>query len=254
MSLDAGVSCTHLGKTYGEGDAVVHALDDVTLQFPAGRLTAVIGASGSGKSTLLHCIAGFDSPTTGESVVAGQRMQSMPAKLVPEFRRSTVGFVFQSHGLVPVLTVRENILLPYSLAGTEPDWGEFDEIVGELGLADRLEHMPDQLSGGQRQKTAIARVLLQKPRVVFADEPTGSLDVKSSDVVLSLLRDKIVGELGITVIMVTHNISAAMLADHVVALKDGKVIMDSPMSAVSKSDLEQAVSSSSGGSVEGGSL
>lgn len=247
---DRGVSCSHLSKTYGEGEAMVRALDDVSLELPAGRLTAVIGASGSGKSTLLHCIAGFDSPTEGTSVVAGQDIQQMPKKLVPEFRRSAIGFVFQSHGLIPVLTVRENILLPYSLAGADPDWSEFDEIVGDLDLAGRLEHMPDQLSGGQRQKTAIARVLLQKPKVVFADEPTGSLDVKSSSMVLDLLRYRIVDRLGVTVVMVTHNISAAMMADHVVALRDGKVILDSPMTGVSSVDLEQAVSNS-GGSGEG---
>lgn len=235
-----------MSKTYGEGEAVVRALDDVSLELPAGRLTAVIGASGSGKSTLLHCIAGFDSPTAGTSVVAGQSIQQMPKKLVPVFRRSAIGFVFQSHGLIPVLTVRENILLPYSLAGVDPDWSEFDEIVGDLDLAGRLEHMPDQLSGGQRQKTAIARVLLQKPKVVFADEPTGSLDVKSSSMVLDLLRHRIVDKLGITVVMVTHNISAAMMADHVVALRDGKVILDSPMDGVSGVDLEQAVSNSTG--------
>ena len=235
-----------MSKTYGEGEAVVRALDDVSLELPVSRLTAVIGASGSGKSTLLHCIAGFDSPTAGTSVVAGQSIQQMPKKLVPVFRRSAIGFVFQSHGLIPVLTVRENILLPYSLSGMDPDWNEFDEIVGDLDLAGRLEHMPDQLSGGQRQKTAIARVLLQKPKVVFADEPTGSLDVKSSSMVLDLLRHRIADKLGITVVMVTHNISAAMMADHVVALRDGKVILDSPMDGVSGVDLEQAVSNSTG--------
>ncbi len=243
--VDKTVSCSRLCKTYGEGEAAVQALRNVSLQLPAGAMTTVIGASGSGKSTLMHCIAGFDSPTSGSSTVAGEQVQTMPAKRIPEFRRSAIGFVFQQHGLIPILTARENILLPYRLAGADPDWDEFDAIVRELDLASRLEHMPSQLSGGQRQKVAVARVLLQRPKVVFADEPTGSLDVKSSDMVLSLLRDKIVRELGITVVMVTHNISAAMLADHVIALSDGSVILDSPMSAVSRADLESAVSTDS---------
>lgn len=228
-----------LSKTYGTGDAAVKALDNVTITIPRGKMTAIIGASGSGKSTFLHCVAGLDDASSGDSWVDGVHVQSLTNKTQPVFRRDKIGFIFQQYGLVPVLTARENIILPYSLEGREPDWSRFDAIINRLGLADRLEHMPDQLSGGQRQKTALARILLQRPPVVFADEPTGALDVESSNVVLDLLRNELVNELGLTVIMVTHNVKAAGLADTVISLSDGRVtsIMDSP----TVREIEEAV-------------
>ena len=234
-----------LSKTYGVGDAAVKALDDVTIRLPRGKMTAVIGASGSGKSTFLHCVAGLDDADSGDSWVDGVHVQSLTNKTRPAFRRDKIGFVFQQKGLVPVLTARENIVLPYSLEGREPDWTRFDKIITSLGLADRLEHMPDQLSGGQRQKTALARILLQRPQVMFADEPTGALDVESSSIVLDLLRNELVNEMGVTVIMVTHSVKAAVLADEVVSLSDGKItsVMDSPTAG----EIEEALTLASDG-------
>ena len=234
-----------LSKTYGVGDAAVKALDDVTVRLPRGKMTAIIGASGSGKSTFLHCVAGLDDADSGDSWVDGVHVQSLTDKTRPVFRRDRIGLVFQQHGLVPVLTARENIILPYSLEGREPDWSRFDKIVTKLGLTDRLEHMPDQLSGGQKQKTALARILLQRPQVVFADEPTGALDVESSSIVLDLLRNELVDEMGLTVIMVTHSVKAAVLADEVVSLSDGRVtsVMDSPTAG----EIEEALTLTSDG-------
>lgn len=228
-----------LSKTYGVGDAAVDALTDVSVKLPKGKMTAIVGASGSGKSTFLHCVAGLDDADHGDSWVDGVHVQSLTNKTQPGFRRDRIGFVFQQHGLVPVLTARENIILPYSLEGREPDWRRFDNIVGRLGLDDRLEHMPDQLSGGQRQKTALARVLLQRPPVVFADEPTGALDVESGAIVLDFLRGELVDALGLTVVMVTHNIKAASFADYAISLSDGHVT--ETMEKPTVEDLEKAV-------------
>ena len=229
-----------LTKVYGDGESAVMALDKVSLALDSGEMTAVIGASGSGKSTLLHVLSGLDSPTLGDSWVDDVHVQDLKGKKRAKFRREKIGFVFQQHALIPVLTVRENILLENSLNKTKPDPKEFKRIVGALDLADRLDHLPDQLSGGQRQKTAIARVMMQRPSVVFADEPTGSLDVESSKTVMGLLRD-LVDDLGITVVIVTHSVEAAMMADRVIALSDGRLILDTTHPTIN--DLEAAVSS-----------
>lgn len=245
-----------LTKVYGKDGSAVLALDGVNLELRAGEMTAVVGASGSGKSTLLHVMSGLDSPTSGDSWVCGTHVQELHGKGRAKFRRERMGFVFQQHSLIPVLTVRENILLESSLNRRKPDSKAFRSIVKELDLVDRLDHMPDELSGGQRQKTAIARVMMQQPDVVFADEPTGSLDVESGRTVMGLLHD-LVDSFGITVVIVTHSIEAAMGADRVIALRDGRVILDSTSPTIL--DLENAVSTNdvtagSGGMDESGAV
>lgn len=211
-----------LVKTYGRGDAQVQALAGVDLEVQRARLTAIMGPSGSGKSTLMHCLAGLDTPTSGEVSVAGIALGSLDDNALTRFRREHVGFVFQAFNLIPTLTARQNILLPLELANREPDWRRFDQLVEVLGLGDRLTHRPPELSGGQQQRVAIARALLSSPEVVFADEPTGNLDSRSSAEVLGFLR-RSVDELAQTVVMVTHEPSAAAYADRVVLLRDGRL-------------------------------
>jgi putative ABC transport system ATP-binding protein len=221
------VSTAELQRTYGEGEAAVHALRGVTIGFPAGEFTAIMGPSGSGKSTLMHLLAGLDRPSSGSVVVDGQELANLDDKHLTALRRDKLGFVFQAFNLVPVLNARENITLPLMLAGTkaEPEW--FDTLVAAVGLDDRLTHRPAELSGGQQQRVAIARALISRPAVVFADEPTGNLDSKSAGEVLELLR-RAVDDFGQTVIMVTHDASAAAIADRVVLLRDGEVVHDGP--------------------------
>lgn len=218
-----------LSKQYGRGQAAAKALNGVDLMFSRGRMTAIVGASGSGKSTLLNCMAGFDKSTSGTSWIDGLKIQGMRKKDRTVFRRRVIGVIFQEHGLIPVLTCRENMLLSLSLDDRKPDKHELDGIVEKLGLGDRLEHMPSELSGGQKQKTAVARVLLQKPSLVLADEPTGSLDVDSSREVMSIFRS-MVDDFGISVIIVTHSVEAAAAADRAIVLSDGRVVtsMDNP--------------------------
>jgi putative ABC transport system ATP-binding protein len=219
------VSTAELHRTYGEGEAAVHALRGVTLAFPPGQFTAIMGPSGSGKSTLMHLLAGLDRPTSGSVVVDGQELANLDDRRLTALRRDKLGFVFQAFNLIPVLTASENITLPLTLAGRDAEQGWQDTLIDAVGLHDRLTHRPAELSGGQQQRVAIARALIARPAVVFADEPTGNLDSKSSAEVLSLLR-RAVDDFGQTVIMVTHDAGAAAAADRVVMLRDGEVVHD----------------------------
>jgi putative ABC transport system ATP-binding protein len=218
-------SARDLTRTYGKGDAAVHALRGVDLDLPAGRFTAIMGASGSGKSTLMHCLAGLDAPTGGRVSVAGVDLESLDDTALTVFRRDHVGFVFQSFNLLPMLSAEQNILLPLDLAGRKhaaASTEHFDLVVDTLGLRDRLSHRPSELSGGQQQRVAIARALVTNPAIVFADEPTGNLDSAASAEVLGFLR-RSVRELGQTVVMVTHELEAAAYADDVVVIADGRI-------------------------------
>ncbi|HET8719164.1 MAG TPA: ABC transporter ATP-binding protein [Nocardioidaceae bacterium] len=211
-----------LTKTYGTGPTAVDALAGVDLDVAAGRFTAIMGPSGSGKSTLMHCLAGLDTPSSGSVTVAGVELSSLGDTGLTRFRRDHIGFVFQSFNLLPMLTARQNIALPAELAGrrTDSDW--FGTVVDVLGIGDRLEHRPSELSGGQQQRVAVARGLVARPTILFADEPTGNLDSHSSAEVLGFLR-RSVRDLGQTVVMVTHDADAAAYADHTVVIEDGRV-------------------------------
>jgi putative ABC transport system ATP-binding protein len=219
------VSATDLTRVYGEGEASVRALDGITVSFPAGRLTAIMGPSGSGKSTLMHILAGLDRPTSGTVSLDGLALEGLSDKELTEVRRDKVGFVFQSFNLLPVLTAEENILLPLSIAGRKPDGAWVNRLVDTVKLGDRLTHRPSELSGGQQQRVAVARALASRPSVVFADEPTGNLDSKSSAELLQLLR-RSVDEFGQTIIMVTHDAGAASYADRLLLLADGRIVHD----------------------------
>ncbi|HZM38766.1 MAG TPA: ABC transporter ATP-binding protein [Acidimicrobiales bacterium] len=212
-----------LVKVHGEGETAVRALDGVDLDLPAGRLTAVMGASGSGKSTLLHCLAGLDTPTSGTVLLGDVDLGRLSDTALTRIRRERLGFVFQAFNLVPILTARENILLPSRLAGTRPEPAWLELVIDAVGLADRLGHRPAQLSGGQQQRVAVARALAGRPEVIFADEPTGNLDSRTGLGVLRLLRES-VDTLGQTVVMVTHDPKAAGWADGTVVLADGRVV------------------------------
>ena len=201
-----------LRKVYGSGQTQVAALDGVSATFPAGEFTAIMGPSGSGKSTFMHCLAGLDLPSSG-----------MSDKRLTALRRDKIGFVFQQFNLLPTLTAEENITLPLAIAGRKPDKAWFDQVVAAVNLADRLKHRPTELSGGQQQRVACARALITRPAVIFADEPTGNLDSRSSAEVLGFLR-RSVTELGQTIVMVTHEPSAAAYADRVLFLADGRIV------------------------------
>ena len=226
-----------LTKTYGKGDAIVRALDGVTVEFARHRFTAVMGPSGSGKSTLMHCLAGLDVPTSGRAFVGDQELGRLDDAGLTELRRDRVGFVFQSFNLVPTLTAGENISLPAELAGTTLDRAWFDYLVDALGIADRLAHRPGELSGGQRQRVACARALVNQPDLIFADEPTGNLDSSASAEVLGFLR-RSVDEHAQSIVMVTHDPQAAAYADWVVFLADGRVVSEL-LSPTADSVLEQ---------------
>ena len=219
------VSAEDLSRVFGEGDAAVRALDGVTVGFPRGRFTAVMGPSGSGKSTLMHILAGLDRPTSGTVTIDGVELGGLDDAELTELRRDKVGFVFQFFNLLPVLSAEENILLPLSLAGRDPDLERFRRLVDAVDLGDRLSHRPSELSGGQAQRVAIARALVSEPAAVFADEPTGNLDTHSSEEVLELLR-RAVDEFGQTIVMVTHDPIAAAYADRVLVLVDGRIVRD----------------------------
>ncbi len=219
------VSSTELTRVYGEGETAVHALRGITTGFPSGQFAAIMGPSGSGKSTLMHLLAGLDKPTSGSVIVDGQELAHLDDKGLTRLRRDRLGFVFQAFNLVPVLTAEENIILPLTLAGKKPDKEWHDTLIAAVGLGDRLTHRPSELSGGQQQRVAVARALIHRPAVVFADEPTGNLDSASSDEVLNLLRHA-VDDFGQTVVMVTHDAHAASVADRIVVLSDGQVVHD----------------------------
>jgi putative ABC transport system ATP-binding protein len=221
----AAVRTVDVRKTYGSGDAAVHALDGVSVEFEAGRFTAVMGPSGSGKSTLMHVAAGLDTATSGHAYVGDTDLTTLGEKGLTRLRRDRVGFVFQQFNLVATLTAAENIVLPMRLAGRTPDRAWVDRIVEVVGLGERLGHRPSELSGGQQQRVAVARALAGRPEVVFADEPTGNLDSRSGAEVLSFLR-RSVDETSQTVVMVTHDPVAASHADRVVFLADGHVVGD----------------------------
>jgi putative ABC transport system ATP-binding protein len=213
----------NLSKVYGQGDTQVVALDDVTVEFPAGRYTAVMGPSGSGKSTLMHCLAGLDSATTGEVWLGGMELSGLGDKELTRLRRDQVGFIFQAFNLVPTLNAIENITLPMDLAGVSPDQDWLDRVIDTVGLRDRLNHRPSELSGGQQQRVACARALASRPTVIFADEPTGNLDSRSGGDILAFLRD-CVRTMGQTIVMVTHDPAAASYADRAIFLADGHVV------------------------------
>jgi putative ABC transport system ATP-binding protein len=222
---DQIASATDLTKTYGTGEAVVRALDGVSVDFDRGSFTAIMGPSGSGKSTLMHCLAGLDRPTSGHVVLGGHVLSELNDRALTNVRRDNVGFVFQAFNLLPTLTALQNIVLPLDLAGRRPDQAALDQIVTSLGLGNRLSHLPSQLSGGQQQRVAIARALITRPAVVFADEPTGALDSTSSHQLLDYLRhtSQVFEQ---TIVMVTHDPNAAAYADRTLLLSDGRIVDD----------------------------
>ncbi|MFF0342923.1 ABC transporter ATP-binding protein [Kribbella sp. NPDC004875] len=217
---DAAVQAVGLWKRYGGGQTQVDALADVSADFGRGRFTAIMGPSGSGKSTLLHCLAGLDQPTLGQVLLGDVDLTKLPEKQLTHLRRDRIGFVFQAFNLVPTLTALENITLPLDLAGRKPDQDWLTTVIDAIGLSDRLGHKPSELSGGQQQRVACARALVSRPDVVFADEPTGNLDSRSSGDVLDFLH-RSVRDFQQTVVMVTHDPSAAAYADRVLFLADG---------------------------------
>jgi putative ABC transport system ATP-binding protein len=210
-------------KVYGSGDTEVRALDDVTIDFEAGRFTAIMGPSGSGKSTLMHCVAGLDSLTSGRVFIGDTDLTTLGDKDLTQVRRDKVGFVFQSFNLIPTLNAEENITLPLDLAGRDPDRSWIDEVVRTVGLGDRLKHRPSELSGGQQQRVAVARALGARPAIIFADEPTGNLDSRASAEILGFMQ-RAVSELGQTIVLVTHDPVAASHASRVVFLADGRIV------------------------------
>jgi putative ABC transport system ATP-binding protein len=219
------VEARDLCRRFGEGDAAVDALAGVTVDFPAGRVAAIRGPSGSGKSTLMHILAGLDRPTSGTVRLAGVDVTELGDRELTQLRRDRVGFIFQTFNLLPVLNAEENILLPVSIAGRAPDREWFDKLIDTVGIRDRLSHRPAEMSGGQQQRVAVARALVTRPSVVFADEPSGNLDSKASSDVLDLLRHA-VDDFGQTVVMVTHDAHAASYADRLLVLADGRIVHD----------------------------
>jgi putative ABC transport system ATP-binding protein len=223
LSANGIVTATEVHRRYGEGPAAVDALAGVSASFERGRFSAIMGPSGSGKSTLLHVLAGLDRPTAGSIVLDGVELTGLDEAELTRLRRDKLGFVFQFFNLLPVLTAEENIVLPLSIAGRDPDPEWLERLIATVELGDRRTHRPAELSGGQQQRVAVARALVSRPAVVFADEPTGNLDSRSSEEVLRLLRQA-VDEFGQTVVMVTHDPEAAAYADHLVVLRDGRVV------------------------------
>ena len=221
----AVVTATEITRRYGEGDTAVDALRGVSLDVAPSQLTAIMGPSGSGKSTLMHILAALDLPTSGYVTLAGTRLGALSDTEITKLRRKHIGFIFQFFNLLPMLTAEENILLPLSIAGEKPDKAEFEELLKRVGLTDRRTHRPAELSGGQQQRVAVARALVSKPTVVFADEPTGNLDSKTGAEILQLLSEA-VQSYDQTMVMVTHDAKAATIADRVLFLADGRIVRD----------------------------
>ena len=219
---DVAARADEATKTYGEGEAAVHALAGVSVAFPTGRFTAIMGPSGSGKSTLMQCVAGLDRLTSGSAFIGDTDLGTLNKNELTLLRRDRLGFIFQQYNLIGTLKASENILLPLTLAGTKPDQGWFDEVVKTVGLGDRLDNLPSQLSGGQQQRVAVARALLPKPEIIFADEPTGALDSRTGTEILGFMR-RAVNDTGQTIVMVTHDPHAASYADNVMFLADGQI-------------------------------
>jgi putative ABC transport system ATP-binding protein len=222
---DGIVRAIDVSRRYGEGDAAVDALRNVSVDFERDRFTAIMGPSGSGKSTLLHILAGLDRPTGGKVLIDGTEITGLDDAELTRLRRDKLGFIFQFFNLLPVLTAQENLVLPLSIAGREPDEAWLERLLKTVGIEDRRRHLPSELSGGQQQRVAVARALVSRPDVVFADEPTGNLDSKASEDVLKLLRQA-VDEFDQTVVMVTHAPEAAVYADRLLTLRDGEIVSD----------------------------
>ena len=219
------IHSVNLTKVYGEKETSVTALDDINVAFKENEFTAIMGPSGSGKSTLLHCLAGLDRPTSGQIFLKEDDISTLNDKQLTKIRRDSFGFVFQAFNLIPTLTAEENITLPASIAGRKPDEEWINQIVNTVDIGDRLNHRPNELSGGQQQRVAAARAMATKPEVIFADEPSGNLDSKSSKELLTFMKS-VVKELNQTIVMVTHDPFAASFAERVIMLKDGEVASD----------------------------
>ena len=216
---------SHLIKTYGKGDNLVKAVDDVSFSVPEGQFLAIVGASGSGKSTLLHMIGGVDNPTKGDIIIDGENISKYNSDKLAVFRREKVGIIYQFYNLIPVLNVSENITLPCDLGNKKVDQEYLKDLIETLGLSDRVKNLPNQLSGGQQQRVAIGRALFNRPKIILADEPTGNLDKKSSDEIVSLLKTAN-QKYHQTVILVTHDANIAAQADRIITFEDGKIISD----------------------------
>jgi putative ABC transport system ATP-binding protein len=235
------VQAHDLCRRYGEGDVAVDALAGVSVDFPTGRFAAIMGPSGSGKSTLMHVLAGLDRPTSGTVRLADVELTSLGDRELTGLRRERIGFIFQTFNLLPVLSAEENILLPLSIAGRKPDREWFDRLIDTVGIRDRLTHRPAEMSGGQQQRVAVARALISRPAVVFADEPSGNLDSKASNDVLELLRQA-VDDFSQTVVMVTHDAHAASFADRLLVLADGRIVHDGEATSAEQAlDLMKSV-------------
>jgi putative ABC transport system ATP-binding protein len=226
-SATAAAKAVEAAKTYGSGPAAVHALAGVSVEFPAHRFTAIMGPSGSGKSTLMQCVAGLDRLTSGTAFIGDTDISGLDKTQLTLLRRDRLGFIFQQYNLIPTLSARENMLLPLMLAGRDPDAEWFDRVVATVGMSDQLDRLPYQLSGGQQQRVAVARALIPRPELVFADEPTGALDTRTGIEILSFMR-KAVDDDGQTIVMVTHDPHAAAYADHVLFLEDGRIVDEMP--------------------------